>query len=664
MDERPTHTHLRLTTASDCLVLMEGVRRGLFRLVTRRLTDAERSLYIKPGSVFVWQEGDNCSRWTDGLAWGPSRMREPFLFYDEKPASSSTAGTDTLDPANRSGSSARGRAAPYDRGPKPSTKNTYGGLVKQTFSTLVRLNDDSSVKWHVVAYFTTDSHSNIPGVKDDSTLKDIEVPVGIYESARQRKPGTATSRDRSAYGKERTGVKSKPSEGLPSPLPSPVPIPRRYSTQATVPGLASPTSSFGYGLPSPASVPDLTRMYQKRPTSDTHSPPPQFNPPMSWPKYPEDMAPPFAFSPPLMPQMQFRSDNDFGPIAETPLHIASRSVVDFSAGAAPPFNDSEPPRTLEAFRFFEQRLAGARHFALLRPLAVDDHLVFYGPSLFPTIEMSSLYEAYSTNRRPPNTEFLATYFRPSIGYEGQFDRPFTINLLEPIRQGQNRWAQVWRANLRCSTGGGVWTQGSSVVVKLFQESLFPPPTSEDLLGDKSECAWYSMKEQAEAEAWAYDMLKAHQGQLCPYSYGMYEFSLPCGEQRVIGHVMEDVNSFTLDEYFHVIGGEMNIEKTWEIATAAVQGLQTIHASGVAHRDLKPRHVLVPKDQLGNVVFVDFTYSANDGPADSQPLYDTLRESGFVNGIDKWVTATGGHTLLANPPTALQGTTPTPDAPQF
>ncbi|KAG8717777.1 hypothetical protein FRC08_006713 [Ceratobasidium sp. 394] len=690
MDERPTHTNLRLTTASDCLVLMEGVRRGLFRLVTRRLTDAERSLYIKPGSVFVWQEGkscaclgihrvftvsiarsrpgrpgtgDNCSRWTDGLAWGPSRMREPFLFYDEKPASGSTAGTDTLDPANRSGASARGRAAPYDRGPKPSTKNTYGGLVKQTFSTLVRMSDDSSVKWHVVAYFTTDSHSNIPGVKDDATLKDIEVPAGVYESARQRKPGTATSRDRSAYGKERASVKSEPSEGMSSPLPSPVPIPRRYSTQATVPGLASPTGSFAYALPSPASVPDLTRMYQKRTTSDTHSPPPQYGPPMSWPpKYQEEMTSPFTFSPPLMPPIPFRTDNDFGTIPET-LHIpTSRQVVDFS-GAAPPFNDSEPPRTLEAFRFFEQRLSGARHFALMRPLAVDDHLMFYGPSLFPTIEMSSLYESFSTNRRAPNTDFLAAYFRPSIGYEGQFDRPFTINLREPIRQGQNKWAQVWRANLRCSTGGS-WSQGLPVVVKLFQESLFPPPTPEDLLGDKSECAWYSMKEQAEAEAWAYDMLRAHQGQLCPYSYGMYEFSLPCGEERVIGHVMEDVNSWTLDEYIRAIGGEMNIEETWKIASASVRGLQAIHASGVAHRDLKPRHVLVPKEQPGNVVFVDFTYSASDGPADSLPLYDTLRESGFVNGIDKWVTATGGHTVLTSPPIPLQGTTPTPDAPQF
>jgi hypothetical protein len=180
-----------------------------------------------------------------------------------------------------------------------------------------------------------------------------------------------------------------------SPLPSPVPIPRRYSTQAVIPGLSSPTGSLGYVLPSPASVPDLTRMYQKRPTSDTHSPPPQYGPPMSWPpKYQEDIASPFAFSPPLMPTIPFRPDNDFGAIPET-LHIpASREVVDFS-GAAPPFNDSEPPRTMDAFRFFEQRLSGARHFALLRPLTVDDHLMFYGPSLYSTIEMSSLYETFS-----------------------------------------------------------------------------------------------------------------------------------------------------------------------------------------------------------------------------------------------------------------------------
>ncbi|CEL59430.1 hypothetical protein RSOLAG1IB_03363 [Rhizoctonia solani AG-1 IB] len=431
-----------------------------------------------------------------------------------------------------------------------------------------------------------------------------------------------------------------------SPLPSPVPIPRRYSTQAVIPGLSSPTNSLGYVLPSPASVPDLTRMYQKRATSDTQSPPPQYGPPMSWPpKYQEEITSPFAFSPPFS-AIPFRREDDFSSIPET-LHIpASREVVDFS-GAAPPFNDAEPPKTLEAFRFFEQRLSGARHFALIRPMSTDDHLMFYGPSLHSTIDMSALYETVSTSRRPPSIEFLTSYFRPNAGFEGNFNMPFTISLREPIRHGQNKWAQVWRANLRCSTGGG-WSAGIPVVVKLFQESLFPPPTPSDLLGDKSECAWYSMKEQADAEAWAYEMLKSHQGQHIPYSYGMYEFTLPCGEERVIGHVMEDVTSWTLDEYLHIIGGEVNIEQTWQIATAAVQGLQSIHASGVAHRDLKPRHILVAKEQPGAVVFVDFTYSASDGPADSQPLYDTLRESGFVNGIDKWVASTGGHNLRKLP----------------
>jgi hypothetical protein len=31
--------------------------------------------------------------------------------------------------------------------------------------------------------------------------------------------------------------------------------------------------------------------------------------------------------------------------------------------------------------------------------------------------------------------------------------------------------------------------------------------------------------------------------------------------------MEDVNSWTLDEYIHAVGGEMNIEETWKIVSA-------------------------------------------------------------------------------------------------
>jgi hypothetical protein len=65
----------------------EAVRIGALPLVTRRLTDQERSYWIRSGSIFVWKESDDdtgIKRWTDGICWSQSRMREPFLFYEEK----------------------------------------------------------------------------------------------------------------------------------------------------------------------------------------------------------------------------------------------------------------------------------------------------------------------------------------------------------------------------------------------------------------------------------------------------------------------------------------------------------------------------------------------------------------------------------------------------
>ena len=72
----PIHRHIQ-----------EAVRIGGLPLVTRRLTDQERSYWIRSGSIFVWKESDDdtgIKRWTDGICWSQSRMREPFLFYEEK----------------------------------------------------------------------------------------------------------------------------------------------------------------------------------------------------------------------------------------------------------------------------------------------------------------------------------------------------------------------------------------------------------------------------------------------------------------------------------------------------------------------------------------------------------------------------------------------------
>ena len=78
-------------------------------MIRRRLTGSERT-ELKSGEIFVWEEATYkgaLTRWTDGLKWqvepspslgyhfqgadlsstphrSASRMREPFLFYEEK----------------------------------------------------------------------------------------------------------------------------------------------------------------------------------------------------------------------------------------------------------------------------------------------------------------------------------------------------------------------------------------------------------------------------------------------------------------------------------------------------------------------------------------------------------------------------------------------------
>ena len=103
--QRPTHPRLHVRDVRDALIILEAVRIGLLRPVTRRLNEDERAAFIQSGSVFVWAESEDelgLKRWTDGRVWSQSRMREvnrlslieslaniqhehqPYLFYDEK----------------------------------------------------------------------------------------------------------------------------------------------------------------------------------------------------------------------------------------------------------------------------------------------------------------------------------------------------------------------------------------------------------------------------------------------------------------------------------------------------------------------------------------------------------------------------------------------------
>ena len=77
--QRPTHPRLHVRDARDAHTVFEAARQGLLKPVERRLNEIERSMFIRSGAVFVWEESEDdlgLKRWTDGRVWSQSRMRE------------------------------------------------------------------------------------------------------------------------------------------------------------------------------------------------------------------------------------------------------------------------------------------------------------------------------------------------------------------------------------------------------------------------------------------------------------------------------------------------------------------------------------------------------------------------------------------------------------
>jgi hypothetical protein len=67
-------------TTTDALRLIMAARQGIIPRITRRLNDSERRSMIRSGAVFVFcVEESGIRRWTEGLAWSPSRIVGNFL---------------------------------------------------------------------------------------------------------------------------------------------------------------------------------------------------------------------------------------------------------------------------------------------------------------------------------------------------------------------------------------------------------------------------------------------------------------------------------------------------------------------------------------------------------------------------------------------------------
>jgi hypothetical protein len=180
--QRPTCNGLRVRSPADAQVIFHAVSLNILPMVSRRL-DTEERRAISSGCVFVWEErgpnseatGLGIERWTDGIRWGPSRVRDEFLFYHEKDPEPMDIemGSDSDSPFSRTRSG-------------PSDAFLRENLIKQTYSVFVE-TPRGRRKWHLIAYFTQESLDYLRSIDDITELASLPVPPGKYKSARSAK---------------------------------------------------------------------------------------------------------------------------------------------------------------------------------------------------------------------------------------------------------------------------------------------------------------------------------------------------------------------------------------------------------------------------------------------------------------------------------------------
>ncbi|THH06546.1 hypothetical protein EW145_g4011 [Phellinidium pouzarii] len=164
----PTCTGVRIRSVHDAHVVFHAVYLKILPMVARRL-DAEERRAVRAGNVYVWEErgrnseatGLGIERWTDGIRWSASRVRDEFLLYHER-----ESGTDYEITDSELGASYR--------------------LVKQTYSVFVD-TPNGRRKWHITAYFVPGTVTQLRTIDELPTIANIRPPEGMYTSAKMGK---------------------------------------------------------------------------------------------------------------------------------------------------------------------------------------------------------------------------------------------------------------------------------------------------------------------------------------------------------------------------------------------------------------------------------------------------------------------------------------------
>ncbi|QRV93818.1 cAMP-independent regulatory protein pac2 [Ceratobasidium sp. AG-Ba] len=257
----PTLQGTTVNSISSALAIFYAVYIGILQKMERRLDVDERES-LRSGDVYVWEERDfqsegseGIERWTDGIKWGSSRVRNEFLFYYER-----------------------------DYDPKEPQSIQDARLIKQTYSVFVQTPGDPrnrTRKWHMVAYYSQSTVEGLRKVEDVPQLAALEPPDGLFRAARVKRgqgrtrgsssdppsPTTGSSLRRSVSAVESSSHQSQ-SRSPPRPRPRTASIGHRTGSGSTVPytrpslGDRSITSdtyqSVGLRNRSPSSTPDYS----------------------------------------------------------------------------------------------------------------------------------------------------------------------------------------------------------------------------------------------------------------------------------------------------------------------------------------------------------------------------------------------------------------------
>jgi hypothetical protein len=223
----PTFTGF-VKTSMDGLILFQACLSGKLDFIAQRPGDKDRGDLIRSGNVFVYErDASGIKRWSDGVAWSPSRILGNFLVYREldkpfppvekkraiKRKRSSLPGVDDLervDPDKQAKTEAPGPTLSLeplvDLGNKselPSCEqdkelerslvgslvDSYGfrahGLVKKTMS--ISINGTSH---HMVSYYKLDDvkRNLLARPLEDPRLQQISVRPELYLKQNFRAP--------------------------------------------------------------------------------------------------------------------------------------------------------------------------------------------------------------------------------------------------------------------------------------------------------------------------------------------------------------------------------------------------------------------------------------------------------------------------------------------